>query len=78
MAYAYAIVITNLLNVVYLCTQLNVSLTELPLTKPQIPMNIPIVLQDYVTEQSEWQERAVNTCLGPIQDLRRGIASGEP
>lgn len=57
MAYAYAIVITNLVNVVYLCTQLNVSLTELPLTKPQIPMSIPTLLQDYVTESSQSGKR---------------------
>lgn len=72
MAYAHAIVITNLVNIIYLYSQLNVSLNELPLTKPQISMRIPTLLQEYVTEQSEWQETAVNTCLGPTQDLKRG------
>lgn len=57
MAYAYAIVITKLVNVVFLCTQLNVSVTEIFLTKPKIPMSIPTLLQDYVTESCQSGKR---------------------
>lgn len=70
---SYTIVIANRVNVVPHYIQLNVSSTQLPLTKPRnSPNHYKTAPRECVTEGSLAGERAVNTLLGPLSGAQEG------